>query len=106
MIIVSFFSPKVRTYTRYRYIYIDLYRLMLTYLTYADHMLEIVKFCWKFPKLQGNFSPKPSVQRYLGVLLVKKGKIDIVISSFDCRIRSFRNHDIVVKIFEGVLRLY
>jgi hypothetical protein len=40
-IIVSILGPKVRIYSRYRYIYIDLYRLMLTYLTYADHMLEL-----------------------------------------------------------------
>jgi hypothetical protein len=39
-IIVSILGPKVRIYTRYRYIYTDLYRLMPTYLTYADHMLE------------------------------------------------------------------
>ena len=41
--IVSILKTKVRIYTRYRYIYTDLYRLMLTYLTYADRMLEIVK---------------------------------------------------------------
>jgi hypothetical protein len=33
---------------------------------------------------KGISAPKPSVQRYLGVLLVKKGKIDIVISRFCC----------------------
>jgi hypothetical protein len=40
MIIVSILGPKVRIYTRYHYIYVDLYRLMPTYLTYEDHMLE------------------------------------------------------------------
>jgi hypothetical protein len=42
-IIVSILGPKVRIYTRYRYIYTDLCLLMLTYLTYADHMRIIAR---------------------------------------------------------------
>jgi hypothetical protein len=56
-IIVSILGPKVRIYTRYRYIYTDLYRLMLTYLTYADHMLEIVKILVEIPEITREFQP-------------------------------------------------
>jgi hypothetical protein len=56
-IIVSILGPKVRIYTRYRYIYTDLYRLMLTYLTYADHMLEIVKILVEIPEIAREFQP-------------------------------------------------
>ena len=56
-IIVSILGPKVRVYTRYRYIYTDLYRLMLTYLTYADHMLEVVKTLVEIPEIVREFQP-------------------------------------------------
>jgi hypothetical protein len=35
---------------------------------------------------KGISAPKTSIQRYLDVSLVKKGKIDIVISRFCCKI--------------------
>jgi hypothetical protein len=54
---VSILGPKVRVYTRYCYIYTDLYRLMLTYLTYADHMLEIVKILVEIPEITREFQP-------------------------------------------------
>jgi hypothetical protein len=57
MIIVSILGPKVRIYTRYHYIYIYLYRLMLTYLTFADHMLEIVKILVEIPEIAREFQP-------------------------------------------------
>ena len=55
--IVSILKTKVRIYTRYRYIYTDLYRLMLTYLTYADHMLKIIKILVEIPEIAREFQP-------------------------------------------------
>jgi hypothetical protein len=47
---------------------------MLTYFTYADHMLEIVKIWWKFPKLQGNFSPQNICTTVPRCIVNKKGQ--------------------------------
>jgi len=47
---------------------------MLTYLTYTDHMLEIVKIRWKFPKLQGNFSPQNLCIAIPRCIVSKKGQ--------------------------------
>ena len=55
--IVSILGLKVRIYTRYRYIYIDLYWHMLTYLTYEDHMLKIVRILVEIPEIAKEFQP-------------------------------------------------
>jgi hypothetical protein len=57
---------------------------MLTYLTYADHMLEIVKILVEIPEIAGNFSPQnlcATVQRYLGVSLYRGFAVKVSLQS-------------------------